>query len=65
MAVNSLFKKLKLNFDDLKLMIGDLNEIQTLKHDYFLVQRDLQDIEIRSPSLEYRLKRKFDQDCEQ
>jgi hypothetical protein len=27
MAVNTLFKKLKVNFDDIKVMIGELNEL--------------------------------------
>ena len=27
MAVNSLFKKLKVNFDEIKLMIADLQEM--------------------------------------
>lgn len=37
MAVNNLFKKLKVNFDDLKVMIGELNELQQLKKEYFQV----------------------------
>lgn len=28
MAVNSLFKKLKVNFDEIKVMITELNEMQ-------------------------------------
>jgi hypothetical protein len=39
-------------------MIGDLNKILTLKHDYFLVLEILQDIEIRSPSFGISLKKK-------
>jgi hypothetical protein len=35
MAVNSLFKKLKVNFDDMKVMLSELNELQTLKQEYF------------------------------
>jgi hypothetical protein len=35
MAVNSLFKKLKINFDEIKVMIGDLQELQTVKLEYF------------------------------
>lgn len=35
MQVNNLFKKLKQNFDDLKGMIGDLNDLETLKRDFF------------------------------
>lgn len=27
MAVNQLFKKLKVNFDDLKVLLGDLHEL--------------------------------------
>lgn len=35
MAVNQLFKKLKVNFDDLKVLLGDLHELQQLRSDYF------------------------------
>jgi len=42
MAVNSLFKKLKLNFDDLKLLIQDLIDLKRLKAEYFFqVDRDI------------------------
>jgi hypothetical protein len=37
MAVNSLFKKLKVNFDDLKVMLGELNDLQHIKQEYFSV----------------------------
>jgi len=35
MAVNSLFKKLKVNFDDMKVMLNELNELQVIKQEYF------------------------------
>ena len=35
MAVNNLFKKLKVNFEDIKVMLGELNGLQTIKHEYF------------------------------
>ena len=35
MAVNSLFKKLKVNFDDVKAMLGELNELGQLRQEYF------------------------------
>jgi len=48
MAVNNLFKKLKVNIDDLKLMIGDLHDYEHLKKEYFQVQRDLIAIDMKS-----------------
>lgn len=41
MAVNPLFKKLKLNFDDLKLLIQDLTDLNHLKASYFQFTRDI------------------------
>ena len=35
MAVNSLFKKLKVNFDDMKVILNELNELQVIKQEYF------------------------------
>jgi hypothetical protein len=37
MAVNQLFKRLKVNFDDMKVMLGELNELQTIKKEYYQV----------------------------
>lgn len=48
MAVNSLFKRLKVNFDDMKVMLGELNELQAVKREYFEVQREIQEREIRA-----------------
>jgi hypothetical protein len=42
MAVNTLFKKLKLNFDDIKVMIGEVNELQHLKQEVYQVQREIE-----------------------
>lgn len=47
MAVNSLFKKLKVNFDEIKVMIGDLQELQTVKLEYFQLQKEIQERELR------------------
>lgn len=62
MAVNSLFKKLKVNFDDLKVMLGELNDLQHIKQEYFSVQRDIAIREIKGKSQEFRLKLKFECD---
>ncbi len=35
MAVNSLFKKLKVNFDEIKVMISELHELQVVKSQFF------------------------------
>ncbi len=43
MAVNGIFKKLKVNFDDLKVMIGELNELNQMKKEHFMVERDIQE----------------------
>ena len=35
MAVNGLFKKLKVNLDDIKVMISDLQEVESAKNEFF------------------------------
>lgn len=35
MAVNGLFKKLKVNLEEIKGMLNEINEVQTLKAEYF------------------------------
>lgn len=65
MAVNSLFKKLKLNFDDLKLLIQDLVELNHLKAEYFQVNRDIQIKQVKSDSLQYKLKLSYECATEQ
>jgi hypothetical protein len=65
MQVNNLFKKLKQHFDDLKGMIGDLHDLETLKRDYFQVERDLGERELRGQTQEYRMRLGFARECEQ
>lgn len=65
MAVNSLFKKLKVNFDDVKVLLGELSELAGLRQDRFQVQRDIQEREVRSQAQEHRLRRKLECDCEE
>ena len=65
MQVNTLFKKLKQHFDDLKGMLGDLHDHQTLKRDFFQVERDLGEREIRGQTQEYRMRLAFARGCEQ
>ena len=65
MQVNNLFKKLKQHFDDLKGMIGDLHDLETLKRDFFQVERDLGERELRGQTQEYRMRLGFARECEQ
>lgn len=65
MQVNNLFKKLKQHFDDLKGMIGDLHDLETLNRDYFQVERDLGERELRGQTQEYRMRLGFARECEQ
>lgn len=60
MAVNSLFKKLKVNFDEIKVMINELSECQQAKTDYFLLEKEILDKDLKVQSQEYRLRAKFD-----
>ena len=62
MAVNSLFKKLKVNFDDMKVMLNELNELQTIKQEYFQVQKEIQEREIKTQFSEFKLRKKFECD---
>ena len=65
MQVNNLFKKLKQHFDDLKNMLGDLHDHETLKRDFFQVERDLGERELRGQTQEYRMRLAFARGCEQ
>ena len=47
MAVNSLFKKLKVNFDEIKVMISELHDLQSVKADFFALQREIQEREFK------------------
>lgn len=50
MAVNSLFKKLKVNFDEIKVMISELHDLQSAKSEFFLLQREIQEREFKIQS---------------
>lgn len=65
MAVNSLFKKLKVNFDEIKVMISELQDLQSVKGEFFALQKEIQEREFRIQSQEYRLKQKFDCEVEE
>jgi len=65
MAVNSLFKKLKVNFDEIKVMISELHDMQSVKQEYFGLQKELQEKELRIAAQEYRLRLKHDCEVEE
>ena len=50
MAVNNLFKKLEINFDEIKVMISELKKMQTAKTDFFNLEKEILD---RSYRLQY------------
>ena len=47
MAVNSLFKKLKVNFDEIKDMIANVVDLNSTKSEYLQMQKEIQEREIK------------------
>ena len=58
-AVNMLFRKLKDNFDGVKVMISDLHEIQSLKGKTYEMQKELQEKQIKGANQEYKARKLF------
>ena len=58
MAVNSLFKKLKVNFDEIKDMIANVVDLNSTKSEYLQMQKKIQEREIKMVMQEYRMKQK-------
>jgi len=59
MAVNSLFKRLKTNLDEIKVMVGDLNEAHTSRIKLQELQKEMDGKESRGKVIEERVRLGF------